>query len=80
MRVYNLYRYSVPFALSLLVTACGGGGVVAVDNSNVGDTDQSSIDSEAASLTTLGVSVTGRVADGYIRGATVCVDINMNDA
>jgi len=27
-----------------------------------------------------GVAISGRVADGYIRGATVCVDINENNA
>ena len=82
MRTKRLYRYSVPFALSLLVTACGGGSggqpAAVTDNNNA--PAESNVDLGAANTIAPSISVTGRVADGYIRGATVCVDINENDA
>lgn len=82
MRINDFSRYSVPFALTLLVSACGGGGSGGTDIA-VGNTDSSDNIEQpigAANQTELAVTVTGRVADGYIRGATVCVDINKNDA
>ena len=82
MRTNRFYRYSVPIALSILVTACGGGSggqpAVATDSTNA--PTESNVDLGAANPTAPSLSVTGRVADGYIRGATVCVDINENDA
>ncbi len=68
-------RVLMYFALSTLLAACSGGG-------SQDSTDQAPIDLgqvnaiEAITSNT----VIGRVADGYIRGATVCVDINENDA
>lgn len=82
MRINDLSRVSVPFALTLLVSACGGGGsgdtVLPLGNTDSSDNIEQPIG--AANQTEPAVTVSGRVADGYIRGATVCVDINKNDA
>lgn len=78
MRINKFCRCSAPFAFSLLVIACGGEGIGVVTNNT--DTDQATVDLGAANASAPAFSVTGRVADGYIRGATVCVDINENDA
>lgn len=82
MRVNKISRYTVPFALFLLITACGGGGGGGVElaTNNTDNIDESPVEPAAANPTSSAITVTGRVADGYIRGATVCVDINENDA
>ena len=50
---------------SLLLTSCSGGG--GGSNSNLSSTESNT-----------GPSIEGRVADGYIRNATVCLDLNRN--
>ena len=77
------YLFS-PLLLALTLTGCGGGGPADGDpalgsanpdaNLSPGDVDSSGSDQTSAA------SISGRVADGYIRGALVCIDINENQA
>lgn len=61
-------------ALLVMLTACGSGGG---ESSNAG----SNVDAVGSPAQALPAGqITGRVADGYIQGATVCVDLNENDA
>ena len=65
----------------LLAVACSGGSGVSItepDQGSTGSNQQSTPDPTAAAAAT--TSVSGRVADGYIQGATICVDINENGA
>lgn len=91
MTVKKLAFAVSPVALAILVASCGGSGSSSSDNSSVpaqgaanGETDlitESEESSEPeASGSTAGTAITGRVADGYIQGATVCMDLNENDA
>lgn len=60
----SLHRTSVALiVLASLMTACGGGG------------GSGSIDPNASKLT----SITGKIIDGYIQGATACLDLNLNN-
>lgn len=59
--------FSLPLVLSL--TACGGGGGSNDNNPNNTPPPQSQTPPQ---------SFSGKVADGYIRGATVCLDLNRN--
>ena len=76
-------RRSSPLAVSILIAACGGGSVGNSDTvsepeagaaNGVIDSTDSSSSAESTS------TISGRVADGYIQGATVCVDLNDNDS
>lgn len=83
MSITNLPRYTIPLTLTLLVTACGGGNTgsgqvtTSTDSSDV--TNQSAVELGAANPISATNTISGRVADGYIQGARVCVDINEND-
>lgn len=59
--------------LTVLISACGESG----DTTSMAEPD-------VGSATTIpieaGSTISGRVADGYIQGATVCLDLNDNDA
>jgi len=79
-------RTTSPVALAIVLTSCGSGTTVtpidAGDESSAGGEPpivaSNATDEETSSAATQIVS--GRVADGYIRGATVCVDLNENDS
>ena len=65
-RVKDLLGVAAPL---LFVVGCGGGTDAGLDQGAATDGT-----AETAQTT----PVSGRVADGYIRGATICVDINEN--
>lgn len=56
--------------LTLTLTSCGGGG-----GSTDGAADQVNEDGKGTVSST---EISGKVIDGYIRGATVCLDLNKN--
>lgn len=58
-------------AVLLVLSGCGGGGDGASANANGGGTPAQP--SQAANLT-------GKAIDGYLAGATVCLDVNANNA
>ena len=58
--------------------ACGGGGSSLTSSSESSNLDNSAPSPTQTPATDSGTTLTGRVADGYIRGATVCLDINEN--
>jgi len=74
-------RYTIGLLLPLLLTACNGDGV------NLGASDEGSLlgnfndvdQLSDMSMLSNTVRISGRVADGYIQGATVCVDLNENN-
>ena len=70
-------RVLIYFALSTFLAACSDG-----DGGSQNSIVQTPIDlgqANASEAITANI-VTGRVADGYVQGATVCVDINENEA
>ncbi len=74
------YRFIIPITLSTVLSACGGGSsssTVIEENNNASSPP---VDLGQANQSSSEVTVSGRVADGYIRGATVCVDLNENEA
>lgn len=74
------YRLIIPITLSTILSACGGGSSstsVVEENNNV---SSAPVDLGQANQSSSEVTVSGKVADGYIRGATVCVDLNENEA
>lgn len=92
MTVRKLSHVVSPVALAVLVASCGGSGVSSSGDSSTPDTQAASpeaeeltesesaeTDSEAGNPSE-GTAISGRVADGYIQGATVCIDLNENDA
>ena len=92
MKYRKLAFATSPIALAVVLTSCGGSSVDVMptdeapaaaagasnstDEIDAGTSEESE---EIEQVTTLN-SVTGRVADGYIRGATVCVDLNESDS
>jgi len=75
-----------PVALAIVLASCGSGTTVspidAGNESSAGseptiDAVNATTEENSGSSTQM---VSGRVADGYIRGATVCVDLNENDS
>lgn len=81
MAVYRFARRLSPLALALLVIACGSGGtggVVGTAEPEAGAANGTSTSGSESSAG--GVSISGRVADGYIVGAKVCVDLNDNES
>lgn len=80
----NLGRIVHPAVLSILLAACGGGTGEGGSEAQIPDIGAangvgSETDSESGE-SAAGQSVSGRVADGYIKGAMVCVDLNENEA
>ncbi|MFK8076588.1 MAG: hypothetical protein AB8B84_08370 [Granulosicoccus sp.] len=74
------YRLIIPITLSTALSACGG---VSSSPTGIDGSDNASsppVDLGEANPGPIERTVTGRVADGYIRGATVCVDLNENEA
>lgn len=69
-----------PIALALLLSSCGGGSST---GSNTPEPDTGAalgVDNNQAGGHSTGAQISGRVADGYIQGATVCVDLNESDS
>ncbi len=77
-------RRATPVALSVVLAACGGGGSVGSSNEEVEPEAGAAIGeaegTDNASAQNPASTVSGRVADGYIQGAIVCVDLNENDS
>lgn len=83
MSLENFVRRASPVALSLLLAGCGGGGAGNTNDSVEPEAGAAVGEVEAVENTSSensASSVSGRVADGYIQGAVVCVDINENDS
>ena len=59
------------FALCVLLTSCGSG-----DSSSEGPSENPAYGSANAVGESSAGNISGRVADGYIKGASVCVDMN----
>ncbi|MEM7258809.1 MAG: hypothetical protein AAF404_15650 [Pseudomonadota bacterium] len=85
-------RTALAVLLPLAITVgCGGGGGTSVqpvagaanqqptDNTTGGAVDNTDTENNEQSTVTA-ATVSGRVADGYLQGAVVCVDINENGA
>lgn len=64
IRFKTKWRCLLPLALSLVLTACGGGGGSGESLSGIESQPQ----------------LSGQVMDGYLQGATVCLDLNDNGA
>ena len=86
MSLKKIVRTTSPVALAIVLASCGSGTTDSpIDASNESSAgNEPTIDAaNATEEENSGVSaqmVSGRVADGYIRGATVCVDLNENDS
>jgi|GEM_PF-1488000 hypothetical protein len=65
------------FALCLTLAACGGGGGGS-SSSSAGNNTSSGGSSNGGSTPATSTELAGRVIDGYISGATVCLDLNNN--
>ena len=86
MSLKKFVRTISPVALAVFLASCGSG---TTDNPTGADNEASAGNAPtagAAAGTDQAVAgsstqtISGRVADGYIRGATVCVDLNENDS
>ncbi len=83
MSLEKIVRRASPVALSLLLAACGGGSAGNTSESvepEAGAAVGEAEGTESSSSQTPASTVFGRVADGYIKGAIVCVDMNDNDS
>ncbi len=73
---------ALPLTLTLLsaamLAACGGGYVSANDTQAVSSSSSDTTSNTTSPTDTATKSLTGRVVDGPIRGATVCLDLNKN--
>ena len=90
---FRLFRPVVPVTISTLITlsACGGGSTgtsvsqQAIDNNTQSTPEPIDIgaalpDTDTNTDTPVLDTITGKVADGYLRGATVCIDVNENES
>ncbi len=82
MSVKKVIQVASPVAMAVLLVSCGA-GTTDVESG----TDLEPIRGAANGVTNppeeipnAGTPISGRVADGYIQGATVCVDLNKNDS
>ncbi len=81
MSLKKLLQRSSPLALSMVLIACGEGSSVGTQGSAQEPlTGAANGTGGGAGEVAAASSVSGRVADGYINGATVCVDLNENDS
>lgn len=79
MHLKTLSRSVISLAVASALTACGGGGSTLTPTDSNGTQQPSATENPVAQgPAPAGQTLTGRVADGYIRGATVCIDINEN--
>lgn len=85
MSVKRFFQISSPMVLAVLVASCGGGssdssGDSVPESAGANGVTDSSGANGGTNFPATDNQVSGRVADGYIRGAIVCVDQNGNDA
>lgn len=80
MSLEKYVRQASPVWLSLMLVACGGGGGNTTMEPGVGAASGSTDGTDDLSAGNQSSTISGRVADGYIQGATVCVDLNGNDS
>ncbi len=77
MHTSSLSRTLVSLAVVSSLYACGGSSSTITPLSEVTDQDNS-VNQIPTANGAADATLTGRVADGYIRGATVCIDLNEN--
>lgn len=70
MTIKSSYIAAASAISALILTACGGGGSGGGANGTVGGT---------GGITGTPTTFAGKVIDGYIKGATVCLDLNSNN-
>lgn len=88
MKKDKMFKAASPVALAILVASCGGASTVTgSDKDNEPDAGSANgsnaelPDSLGQNVTTdTGTVLSGRVADGYIQGATVCIDLNNSNS
>ncbi|MFK7994420.1 MAG: hypothetical protein AB8B87_09805 [Granulosicoccus sp.] len=82
MSVNKVFKATSPVAMAILLASCGAGTTDSGSGAGVepeAGAANEVIDPTAGNSGT-GTTISGRVADGYIQGATVCVDLNNSDS
>jgi len=74
MQTHSPTPFLTSFLFVLSLSACSGGSDNPITTPDVGAANGGSTPGETST------AVSGRVADGYIRGAVVCVDLNENQS
>lgn len=70
-----------PLLLTLVLASCGGGSSTPepMTGNAIAGPEEPLVTPAETGTQTSATSISGRVADGYIRGAVVCVDLNDNE-